>query len=219
MNVTEMQIRVSDSIGPVSAVLTEAADHKAVMVLAHGAGAGMHHPFMQRLSIELATFRISTLRFNFPYMEKKSSRPDPSPVAERTIQSVIEKAGELYPGLPVVASGKSFGGRMTSHLLCKHTIDNVRAIVFYGFPLHPPGNPGVERAAHLRDVRIPMLFLQGTKDQFARLDLLEKVCSELPLAQVILFENADHSFKVGKKDLIVDLAKKTDDWLKSLQIL
>jgi len=218
MTTKDIQVRVSDSIGSVSAQAMEVSGHKAIMVLAHGAGAGMHHPFMTGLCRELGTHSITTVRFNFPYMEKGSKRPDPAPVAEKTVQTVLAHADALYPDTPLIAAGKSFGGRMSSQLLCKHTIDYVKGIVFYGFPLHPPGNPGIERASHLAAITIPMLFLQGTKDQFARLDLLNDVCSRLPLSTVNLFENADHSFKVGKKELIVDLAKKTDDWLIRLRI-
>jgi uncharacterized protein len=219
MKAIDEKIQVSDSIGNVSARIIHASEEKAVMVLAHGAGAGMDHPFMKALSDELARYHITTVRFNFPYMEKGGKRPDPPPIAERTVRAVIERSVLLFPNLPVVAGGKSFGGRMTSQLLCKHTIPEVRAIVFYGFPLHAPGNPGTQRADHLSGIKVPMLFMQGTKDQLAHLNLVKEVCHKLPNATLTIFENADHSFKIGKKDSIVDLAKKTDDWLKSLNIL
>ncbi|HYC86767.1 MAG TPA: alpha/beta family hydrolase [Chryseosolibacter sp.] len=219
MKEADFQVFVSDSIGSVTAIATEADSARGVFVLAHGAGAGMRHPFLNDLALQLTSRDLSVIRYNFAYMERGSRRPDPGPVAERTVRAVIDHVSRLFPGLPVIASGKSFGGRMTSQLLCKHTIESVKALVFYGFPLHPPGSPGIERAQHLAGIKVPMLFLQGTRDEFARLDLIETVCKGLPLAHLEVFENANHSFKVGKKELIVDLAKKTNDWLTSQQIL
>jgi uncharacterized protein len=218
MKTEQLKVRVSDSVGEVSAEIVHAGEARYVMTLAHGAGAGMNHIFLQKLSAELALQGITTVRFNFPYMEKGSKRPDVPAIAQRAVQSVIEKTIALFPGLPIIAAGKSFGGRMTSQLLCKHTFTEVKGIIFYGFPLHPMGNPGVERAAHLSDIKIPMLFLQGTKDALALQPLIESVCRQLLNATLIFIEKADHSFKVGKKDSIVDLSTKSSDWLDNLKI-
>lgn len=213
------KVEVSKSIGWVSFQVTEPPNAKALMVLAHGAGAGMNHPFMVKLSEELALHQIASIRYNFPYMERGSKRPDPAPIAEKTVISMLEMAKEEFPHLSLLAGGKSFGGRMTSQLLSKHAVPSLKAIVFYGFPLHPVDNPGVERAQHLFDVLVPMLFLQGTRDNLAQLPLIKTVCDKLPLATLALMEGADHSFKKSKKDSIVDLAKKSGDWLKGLEIL
>lgn len=219
MNNQALKIHVSTSIGDVSAEIFSPATSRAVMTLAHGAGAGMQHPFMLKLSQELAESGIATLRFQFPYMERKSKRVDPAPIAEKTVSRVIETALDLFPNLPVIVAGKSFGGRMSSQLLCKHTFTGVKAMVFYGFPLHPAGNPGVERAKHLKDIELPMLFLQGTKDELAYENLIVEVCKELPTSTLEFIEKADHSFKVGKKDSIDILSKKSVDWLTTLNIL
>jgi predicted alpha/beta-hydrolase family hydrolase len=218
MQIRPLKINVSDSIGEVTAELTTPDKPTCIMTFAHGAGANMHHQFMKDLSNALAEHNIATLRFNFPYMEKKSNRPDPAPIAEKTVAKGIEKAGELFPHLPIVVAGKSFGGRMSSQLLSKHTFTAVKAMIFYGFPLHAPGKPGTDRAKHLIDIRIPMLFLQGTKDQLAQEKLIRDVCNDLPTSTLAFIDKADHSFKVGKKDSIVDLSTKSSDWLKSINI-
>lgn len=218
MKIEPIQISVSEKLGNVSAEIIVPEKARGVITLAHGAGADMNHSFMKSLASCLAQERIATVRFNFPYMEKKSKRPDPAPIAEKTIARVIEHTSQLFPNLPIVVAGKSFGGRMSSQLLCKHTFTGVKAMIFYGFPLHAPGNPGIERANHLRAAELPMLFLQGTKDQLARKELIQEVCNQLPTATLTFIENADHSFKVGKKDSIVDLSKISSDWLASLNI-
>ena len=211
--VKNISIQVSDSIGKISGLLETSAAPKAVLTLAHGAGAGMTHRFMEMLSNQLAEKSIAVLRFNFPYMENKKGRPDPAPIAEKTVQMALEEAHKLYPKLPVYASGKSFGGRMSSQKISKECPDYVKGIIFYGFPLHPAGKPSIDRAAHLKEISIPMLFLSGTKDTLAELPLLEKVCGELSTATLIKFEGADHSFKAGKKELIPELVEKTIDWM------
>jgi predicted alpha/beta-hydrolase family hydrolase len=219
MNSKMIKIHVSESSGEVSADVISPENAKCVMVLAHGAGAPMTHPFMYKLSTELAHSGIATLRFNFPYMEQKKKRPDLPAVAHKAISAAIIKAEELFPLLPVICAGKSFGGRMSSQLLAKESFKSVRAIVFYGFPLHPVNAPGVDRAEHLKDVKVPMLFLQGSKDALAELSLITKVTSSLPLSTLEILDGADHSFKAGKKDSIVDLSKKTQQWLTMQKIL
>lgn len=210
---TKISIQVSDAIGKISALIDAPAKPKAVLVLAHGAGAGMTHRFMEELSNQLVQHAVVVMRFNFPYMENKKGRPDPPAITEKTVSVVLDEAHKLYPKLPVYASGKSFGGRMSSQKLSKECPAYVKGIIFYGFPLHPAGKPAIDRATHLKDVTIPMLFLSGTKDTLAELPLLEKVCRELSTATLIKFEGADHSFKAGKKELIPELVQKTIDWM------
>lgn len=187
------------------------------MTVAHGAGADMHHPFMEQLAMGLAAKGIATLRFNFPFTEAKKGRPDPAPVAEKTILKVIEYAASLRPELPLFVAGKSFGGRMSSQLLSKETPSAVRGVVFYGFPLHAPGKPGAERAAHLAAIALPMLFLQGSRDALATLELMNNVVAGLSNATMRTFEGADHSFKAGKRDVLSELTAATRKWMDDLQ--
>lgn len=218
MKVSSIKIAVSPEIGDVSAEVTEPVEQSRFLVLAHGAGAGMSHPFMASLSKELAALSVGSLRFNFPFMEHKKKRPDFPAVAEKTIESAILKAKELYPGVPHFAGGKSFGGRMSSQLLSRKEMDGVKGLVFFGFPLHPAGKPGIERAAHLPNVKIPMLFLQGTKDTLAEWDLIEPVCSQLQKATLKKIERADHAFYVpGRKDVVAELAHHFSKWSESVE--
>lgn len=210
----DSKVQVSESLGSVSVRVMLPEKPVALVVLAHGAGAGMHHSFMESLAQELDLCGIGSVRFNFPYMEKKSRRPDPAPVAEKTVDVIMNYSHKLCPSLPLFASGKSFGGRMTSQRLAKDCPDFVKGVIFYGFPLHPVGAPAIDRSAHLKNVKIPMLFLQGTNDKLAEVALIRKVCSDLSLAQLTLFEGADHSFKSGKKILIPELAEATLAWIK-----
>ena len=216
MDKEKLNIAVSDSLGTVSAELMADKSIKALYVFAHGAGAGMNHPFMVKLSTALFALSIGTLRYNFPFMEKGSKRPDPPAIAEKTVNRAIEVARELYPAVPLLAGGKSFGGRMTSQALAKTTNSGVKGIVFVGFPLHAPGKAGSDRANHLASVSIPMLFLQGTRDALANMELMEKVCADHPLANLQKFEGADHSFKAGKQELITPLAEAIGDWIPRL---
>ncbi|MEO8471330.1 MAG: alpha/beta family hydrolase [Chryseolinea sp.] len=216
MDPVNKKVNVSESIGEVSTRLTKGSRVDFMMVLAHGAGAGMDHLFMEQLATALAESDIATLRFNFPFAENKKGRPDFPAVAEKTISMAIEYAKTLYPGIPLVAAGKSFGGRMSSQLLSKSNTHLVQALVFYGFPLHPPGNPGTSRADHLAEVKIPMLFLQGTKDSLADLELIKNVCNALTLATLETIEGADHAFKAGKREIVPALASATLRWLKEV---
>ncbi|MBI1768604.1 MAG: dienelactone hydrolase family protein [Bacteroidetes bacterium] len=184
------------------------------MTLAHGAGAGMNHPFMTSLANELAELNFATLRFNFAYMEQKKKRPDVPAVAHKAVEAALNKANELFPKIPLFVSGKSFGGRMSSQYLSIHKPSVVKGIVFFGFPLHPAGSPSIERAEHLKEVNVPMLFLQGTRDTLAEWSLIEKVTLDLPLATLIKMEGADHSFKRGKENLIPMLASEVKKWIE-----
>ena len=186
------------------------------MTMAHGAGAGMHHPFMVTLAQSLAEEGIATLRFNFPFTENKKGRPDSPAVAHQTIEAAILKAQKLFPKLPLFVAGKSFGGRMTSQYMAANPNDAVKGIIFYGFPLHAPGKPSIERAEHLKDVRSRMLFLQGSKDEFATWKLITKVCSSLPLAELIKIEGANHGFKAGKQDIMSQLTALTNEWIEKM---
>lgn len=191
---------------------------KAVLTLAHGAGAGMHHSFMVELATALAEAAgIATLRFNFPFMENKKGRPDQPAVAHETIAAAINHAHATLPALPLFAAGKSFGGRMTSQCLALTPRPEVKGIVFYGFPLHPSGKPSIERAEHLKAVKGKMLFLQGTKDELATWDLIESVCRSLPKATLVKIEGANHAFKAGKQDVIGLLVKATADWVGKIK--
>ncbi|SEE28133.1 hypothetical protein SAMN05519104_5665 [Rhizobiales bacterium GAS188] len=199
-----LTIAVGDAIR-VSGLLNAPTQARACYVLAHGAGAGMSHAFMAAVAAELAQRRIASLRYQFPYMEQGSKRPDPPRLAHATVRAATAEARRLLPELPLIAGGKSFGGRMTSQAQAADPLPGVRGLAFLGFPLHPAGRPSQERAKHLFDVRIPMLFLQGTRDALAMLDQLEPVCQALGgRATLKLFEEADHNFHVpartGRKD-------------------
>src|SRR5262245_11325610 len=189
----------------VSGLLQVPSGARACYILAHGAGAGMTHPFMTSIANGLAERSIATLRYQFPYMEQGSKRPDAPKLAHAAVRAAVLEASRLVPELPLFAGGKSFGGRMTSQAQATSPLPGVLGRAFRGFPLHPPGKPSDDRAKHLFDVNIPMLFLQGTRDDFAILELLEPLCGKLGArAALNLFQDADHSFHVparsGRKD-------------------
>jgi len=209
-----------DDTQRVSALLQSPPDARACYVFAHGAGAGMNHPFMTRVADELASRGIATLRYQFPYMEKRSKRPDSPKVAQATVRAAVAEAAQRLPGLVLVAGGKSFGGRMTSQAQAASPLPGVRGLAFVGFPLHPAGVPSSDRAKHLSDVQIPMLFLQGTRDELAHLALIESLASELgERARLKLFDDADHSFHVPKRSgrtdaqVIAGLADTLAQWI------
>ncbi|MCC6788721.1 MAG: dienelactone hydrolase family protein [Hyphomonadaceae bacterium] len=203
---TLQQIAISlDSDATISGLWLAPPNAKAAYVFAHGAGAGMAHKSMAAIAEGLAERGVATLRYNFLYMERGSKRPDAPALAHGAVRAAAAKASDLAPKLPLFAGGKSFGGRMTSQAQALDPLPNVRGLVFFAFPLHPAGKPGDERAKHLDDVAIPMLFLQGTNDALAALDLLQPVAKKLgKRATLALFEHADHSFHVlaksGRKD-------------------
>ena len=199
----------------------EAADPFACYVFAHGAGAGMKHPFMAAVAMGLSARGISTLRYEFPYMERGSKRPDTPAVAHARVREAVEEASRRAAGQPLFAGGKSFGGRMTSQAQAAQPMPGVKGLVFFGFPLHAPGKPSDERAAHLAQVTVPMLFLQGTRDEFAQLDLLQPVVAKSKGATLELFDEADHSFHVpartGRKDADVreEILEKAARWMRA----
>lgn len=203
---TELTIAVGERTGAVSALLVRPADARFLYVLAHGAGAGMRHPFLEAIAHRLAGRGIATLRYQFPYMERGSRRPDSPAVAEATVRAAVAEAARVAPGLLLLAGGKSFGGRMTSSAQANGPLPGVAGLAFLGFPLHPPGRPGTTRAEHLERVAVPMLFLQGTRDDFADLALLQPLLQRLGArAMLHQVEGGDHSFKVLKR------SGRTDD--------
>jgi predicted alpha/beta-hydrolase family hydrolase len=200
-----LRVKVNGS-GEVSALLERPSDARWMLVLAHGAGAGMKHPYLERLSKELGSSGVATFRYQFPYMENKRRVPDSPAVLAATVAAAAGRAMELAPDLPLFAGGKSMGGRMTSTAASEGLLPRVRGLVFFGFPLHPPGQPGTKRAEHLDRVRVPMMFLQGTRDVFAELDLLRPICERLgSLATLHVIDDADHSFHVPKRSGRTDL--------------
>jgi len=194
-----LQIKIAPGEA-VSALLMQPPQARACYVFAHGAGAGMTHASMEKVASGLAERGIATLRYQFPYMEKGSKRPDAPAVAHAAVRAAVSEAGRRCGALPLIAGGRSFGGRMTSQAQALSPLPGVRGLAFLGFPLHPAGKPASERAKHLTGVNIPMLFLQGTRDALAELNLLEPVVKDLgSRAQLRLLEGADHSFHVLKR--------------------
>jgi uncharacterized protein len=205
--------------GEVSALLLRPVKARWLLALAHGAGAGMSHPFMGSLAGELASVGVATLRYQFPYMEGRRRVPDAPAVLTATVRAAVRAAAEAAPGLPLLAGGKSMGGRMTSQAAAERPLDGVRGLVFFGFPLHPPNKPGTKRADHLVNVTAPMLFLQGTRDTFAELPLLRPVCAKLGTRGTLrVIETADHSFHVLKSsgrtdtEVLRELAETVVRW-------
>ena len=212
-----------DATHRVSALLLLPPAARACFVMAHGAGAGMQHPSMETLATELYTLKIATLRYQFPYMESGSRRPDKPALCHATVRAAVAEAARLAPDLPLIAGGRSFGGRMTSQAQAISPLSGVRGLAFLAFPLHPADRPSNERAEHLFEVKIPMLFLQGTRDALADLKALEDVVKRLgKRATLKLLEDADHSFHVpartGRKDPQVrsELLHALVDWIERL---
>ena len=219
----ELRFVASKSAGPVSAILMRPAEARSLLVLAHGAGAGMRHAFLERVARGFADRGVATFRYQFPYFEKDSGkgwrRPDPRPVLLATVRAAVAAAAQAAPRLPRFAGGKSMGGRMTSLAAADEPLADVRGLVFFGFPLHPAGRPATERGEHLADVSLPMLFLQGTRDKLCELDLLRPIVG--PLAATLhVEEEADHGFSVLKRsgrndddvmDAILDTATRWMD--------
>ena len=212
-----------DDAHRVSGLLQVPPKAHACYVMAHGAGAGMAHPFMASFANHLAERGIATLRYQFPYMERGSKRPDSPALAQATVRAAVAAASRLIPELSLFAGGKSFGGRMTSQAQAASPLTGVHGLVFLGFPLHPPGKPSDERGAHLFDVRVPMFFMQGTRDEFADLVLLKALVGKLGArATLKLFDDADHSFHVpartGRKDseIRTEMADAMAEWLRDL---
>jgi predicted alpha/beta-hydrolase family hydrolase len=200
-----------DGAHTVSGLLSAPPHPRACYVLAHGAGAGMFHPFMEAVATELAQRAIATLRYQFPFMEQGAKRPDPPKLAHATVRAAVAEAGRILPAVALVAGGKSFGGRMTSQAQAASALPGVRGLAFLGFPLHPAGRPSDERAEHLLKIEVPMLFLQGTRDKLADLGLLQRVTQRLGArVSLQLFRNADHSFRVPGRSAAKDAEVRCD---------
>ena len=209
-----------DATHTVSGRLTRPDEAAACLVLAHGAGAGMEHPFMAAVSEGLARRAVATLRYQFPFMEMRAGRPDRPPLAQATVRAAVSAATALVPGLPLFAGGKSFGGRMTSEAAAAAGLPDVLGLVFFGFPLHPAGKPSVARAAHLATVQRPMLFLQGTRDSLATFDLIAPTVAALGARATLLpIEDADHAFHVPKRsgrtdaEVLDEMLDETAAWM------
>ena len=211
-----------EASGSVSGVLLRPADAHALLVLAHGAGAGMRHAFMEAIAHELAARGVATLRYQFPYIEAGGRRPDRPPLATATVRAAVASAASTEAGLPLFAGGKSFGGRMTSTAAAAAALPGVRGVAFLCFPLHASKKPDTRRAEHLSDVEVPMLFMQGTRDALADLSLLRPICEGLPDATLHVVEGADHAFHVLKRsgrndeEVLAELAQGIADWTRTL---
>jgi hypothetical protein len=218
----ELRVPVGERTGEVDALLLSPRGARACLVLAHGAGAGMRHSFMDAICERLAERRLASFRFQFPYMQQGRRAPSPRPVLLASVRAAVAAAGEATRGLPLLAGGKSMGGRMTSLLASQEELPGVRGLVFLGFPLHAAGKPGSERGEHLAEVGLPMLFLQGTRDSLADLTLLGPLVSKLDDATLHVVEGGDHSFHVLKRsgrsnpEALDELAEAVDAWAARL---
>jgi predicted alpha/beta-hydrolase family hydrolase len=220
-----LDIHVGERIGRVSGILTRPPDARVLYVLAHGAGAGMRHRFMEAVAGALAGRGVASLRYQFPYTEAGGRRPDPPAVLHATVRAAVAAAAEIAPDLPLIAGGKSMGGRMTSGAAAREALPGVAGLAFLGFPLHPPKRPSEDRAEHLSGVGVPMLFLQGTRDDLADLGLITGVCARLgSRATLHVVDGADHAFEVLKRsgrtdaEVLEELAETVADWCRSLGI-
>ncbi|MEO9484771.1 MAG: alpha/beta family hydrolase [Ekhidna sp.] len=215
-----MELFLNDKLGKISVEIDEASNARAILIMAHGAGAGMLHPFMQVLASKIALIDITTIRFNFPYMEQGRKSPGSPKTNIEAWKAVVDYVSNTYPDLPIFTSGKSYGGRMASHLIAQNQISAIKGIIYFGFPLHAPGRDSIDRAAHLADINIPQLFLQGSKDKLANPDLMNEVVKSLQMVEMELIEDADHSFNVPKRsgktkeDIMDFLAQKSEAWMK-----
>ncbi len=221
--VSEREIHIAVDGGHVCGLLIAPKEAHACYIVAHGAGVGMRHKFMAAVAHGLGQRGVATLRYQFPYMERGSKRPDSPKVAQAAVRAAVDEAADLLPGVALVAGGKSYGGRMTSQAQAQEPLAGVRGLAFLGFPLHAPGQPSDERAAHLSAVTIPMLFLQGSRDDFADLDYLRPLAKRLgSRATLKLFDDADHSFHVPAKsgrtdaEVMTDLLNALADWIERL---
>ena len=220
---TNLRFEATQSSGEVSAILMRPENARWLLVLGHGAGTGMRHSFMEVAAQQLAQNGIATFRYQFQYIEQGRKSPNPLPILMKTVRSAVAAASKATGDLPLMAGGKALGGRMTSSSAAKEPLPGVKGIIFFGFPLHAPGRPSNDRAAHLYDVHLPMLFLQGTRDKFADLEFLKPVCDKLGTqATLHTIEWADHGFHVPKKsgrtdeEVIEELGKTAGEWIAKL---
>ena len=216
---SEHTFRATDSAGDVSAVLMRPSDARCLYVFGHGAGAGMHHAFMEVVAGLLAERGVATFRYHFPYMEAGRKAPNPAAMMVKTVRSAVDAAESVAPDLPMLAGGKSMGGRMTSMAASTEPLGSVRGLALFGFPLHPAGRESSDRGDHLQDVGLPMLFLQGTRDKLANLDLLRPLLKALePVPMLHIVDGADHGFHVLKRsgrtdqEVMVEICDSFVDW-------
>jgi predicted alpha/beta-hydrolase family hydrolase len=219
----EIKFSAGDKVAKVSGLLLRPQGAEGLVVLAHGAGAGMRHRFMEEIAQKLADHAIATLRYQFAYMEKGSKRPDNEAILTATVRGAVAAANERGDGLPLFAGGKSMGGRMTSLAAAKEPLEGVRGLVYFGFPLHAAGKPSASRADHLFDIKLPMLFLQGSRDALADLTLLKPVCTRLgKRAELYIIDGGDHSFHLLKsssrsdEQALDDAAQKVATWMSQV---
>ena len=221
--VKEIEFFVSEKAGAVSGLLIKPSEARALLVLAHGAGAGMRHRFMEKVAVKLADYNVATLRYQFPYMQKRTKRPDPQRVLTDTVRAAVAKAKKEAGNLLLFAGGKSMGGRMTSLAAAEQPLDGVRGLLFFGFPLHAAGRPGAERGEHLTEIKLPMLFLQGSRDALADLKLLKPLCARIgKRAELYVAEGGDHSFHMlksaGRSDdeVLDELVERVVEWMRGI---
>ena len=216
-----MELFLNDKLGKITVEVDEASNASSILIIAHGAGAGMHHPFMNKLSKGISENGVTAIRFNFPYMEQGRKSPGSPKANIETWGLLIEHIASIYPGMPIFISGKSYGGRMASHLMAESATEKVKGIIYYGFPLHAPGRDSKDRADHLSEVKVPQLFLQGSNDKLANLVLIKEVINELSEVTLDVIQSGDHSFNVPKKsgktkeEVLNYLISKSADWIKS----
>jgi uncharacterized protein len=217
----EIQFGVNEKAGAVSGLLLKPEAAQALLVLAHGAGAGMRHRFLEQAAVKLAAAGVATLRYQFPYMEKRVKRPDSEAMLVDTVRAALLAARKVAGDLPIFVGGKSMGGRMSSLAAARQPLEDVRGLVFFGFPLHAAGRPGAERGEHLIGIKLPMLFLQGSRDALAELKLLKPLCSKLAgRAELFVVKGGDHSFHVVKSlgrsddEVLDDVVRKTAEWIE-----
>jgi predicted alpha/beta-hydrolase family hydrolase len=218
----DIQFPVNAKAGVVSGLLIKPQDAKALLVLAHGAGAGMRHRFMEDTAAKLAELGVATLRYQFPYMEKRTKRPDSESMLTDTVHAAVAAAKKVAGDLPLFAGGKSMGGRMTSLAAAMQPLDGVRGLIYLGFPLHAVGKPGAERGAHLAEIKLPMLFLQGSRDALADLKLLKPLCRKLGKGvELFIIDGGDHSFHMLKsakrsdEEALGEAVKKAARWIEA----
>ncbi len=216
----EIHFRVNEKGGTVSGLLLLPNGPKCLLILAHGAGAGMRHGFMHNAAEKLADNGVATLRYQFPYMEKRIKRPDSEAVLIASVRAAVATAKKHADGLPLLAGGKSMGGRMTSLAAAKEPLEDVRGLIYFGFPLHAAGKPSADRGQHLFDIKLPMLFLQGSRDALADLKLLKPLCDRLgKRVELYVIEGGDHSFHLlkstGRSDeqALDEMARKVASWI------
>jgi predicted alpha/beta-hydrolase family hydrolase len=221
----EIQFVVSEKHGVVSGLLLKPDHARSLLVFGHGAGAGMRHRFIDDLAQKFADLGIATLRYQFPYMEKRMKRPDPEGVLMVAVQAAVAVAEKYSDGLPIFAGGKSMGGRMTSLAAAKNSLGSTRGLIYFGFPLHAPGTPSAERGKHLADIQLPMLFIQGSRDALANLKVLTPLCAALNgRAELFVIEGGDHSFHMLKrsgrsdKEVLDEIAVKTSSWMAARMV-